>query len=107
MGAGGVSEGVIAACAIKALGGGMLGRLSPQSDDERAAVEAAGLGLQQILTCDQLVASNEIFFAATGITGGALLAGVRYGGRRAVTESLLLRCETGTRRFMHAEHVVE
>jgi fructose-1,6-bisphosphatase II len=107
MGAGGVSEGVIAACAIKALGGGMLGRLSPQSDDERAAVEAAGLDLQQILTCDQLVASNEIFFAATGITGGALLAGVRYGGRRAVTESLLLRCETGTRRFMHAEHVVE
>ena len=107
MGAGGVSEGVIAACAIKALGGGMLGRLAPQSDEERAAVEAAGLDVGEILTCDQLVASNEIFFAATGITGGTLLSGVRYGGRRAVTESLLLRCETGTRRTMRAEHLID
>ena len=107
MGVGGVSEGVIAACAIKALGGGMLGRLAPQSDEERAAIEAAGLDLQQILTCDELVTCPQIFFAATGITNGSLLSGVRYGGSRAVTESLLLRCETGTRRTMHAEHVVE
>jgi fructose-1,6-bisphosphatase II len=107
MGVGGVSEGVIAACAIKALGGGMLGRLAPQSDEERQAVEAAGLDRRQILTCDQLVNSNEIFFAATGITEGALMAGVRYRGDMAVTESLLLRSESGTRRFMHAEHLVE
>ena len=107
MGVGGVSEGVIAACAIKALGGGMLGRLAPQSDEEREAIEAAGLDRRQILTCDQLVNSNEIFFAATGITEGALMAGVRYRGDMAVTESLLLRSESGTRRFMHAEHLVE
>jgi fructose-1,6-bisphosphatase II len=107
MGVGGVAEGVSAACAIKALGGGMLGRLAPQSDEERAAVEAAGLDLQQILTCDELVTCNEIFFAATGITNGSLLSGVRYGGRRAATESLLLRCETGTRRTMRAEHLVD
>jgi fructose-1,6-bisphosphatase II len=98
---------VIAACAIKALGGGMLGRLAPQSEEEREAIEAAGLDRRQILTCDQLVNSNEIFFAATGITEGALMAGVRYRGNMAVTESLLLRSESGTRRFMHAEHLVE
>jgi fructose-1,6-bisphosphatase II len=107
MGIGGVSEGVIAACAVRALGGEMLGRLAPQSDEERAAIKAAGLDLKQILTCREMVDSNRIFFAATGITDGALLSGVRYRGNRAETESLLIRSETGTRRLMHAEHVVE
>lgn len=104
MGVGGVSEGVIAACAIKCLGGAMLGRLSPQSDDERAAIMEAGLNTRQILSCDQLVKGKQIFFAATGISDGRLLSGVRYHGNWAETESLVLRCETGTKRIIHAEH---
>jgi fructose-1,6-bisphosphatase II len=107
MGIGGVSEGVIAACAVKALGGGMLGRLAPQSDEEQAEVEAAGLDLDQILTCQGIVASDEIYFAVTGITDGSQLAGVRYMGAMAETESLVLRSETGTRRVIHAEHLLE
>lgn len=107
MGIGGVAEGVIAACAIKALRGGMLGRLAPQSEPERAGIEAAGLDLDRILSCDELVSSSQVFFAATGITEGTLLSGVRYHGDMAETESLVLRCETGTRRVIHAEHVVE
>ena len=107
MGTGGVPEGVIAACAIKALGGAMLGRLSPQSESERAAVAAAGYDLRNILSCDELIASDQIFFAATGITDGPLLNGVRYHGDRAETQSMVLRCDTGTRRIIYAEHNVE
>ena len=107
MGVGGVSEGVIAACAIKCLGGAMLGRLSPQSEEENAAVLEAGLDTRQILTCDQLVRGCEIYFSATGITNGALLSGIRYHGDWAESESLVVRCETGTRRIIHAEHRLE
>ncbi|MCI0393575.1 MAG: fructose-bisphosphatase class II family protein [Chloroflexi bacterium] len=106
MGIGGVSEGVIAACAVKALGGAMLGRLAPQSEEEKEAILAAGLDINRVLTSDELVASNEVYFAATGITSGPLLSGVRFLGRRAETHSLLLRAETGTRRFIQAEHLV-
>jgi fructose-1,6-bisphosphatase II len=106
MGIGGVAEGVIAACGVKALRGGMLGRLAPQSDEERAAIEAAELDTEQILTCHELVSSNEIFLAATGITDGALLSGVRYHGNQAETESLVLRAETRTRRTIHSEHLL-
>jgi fructose-1,6-bisphosphatase II len=104
MGVGGVSEGVIAACAIKCLNGAMLGRLAPQSKEEHAAIMEAGLDTRRILTCDQLVKGHDIFFAATGITNGRLLSGIRYHGNWAETESLVLRCETGTRRTIHAEH---
>lgn len=107
MGIGGAAEGIIAACAVKAMGGAMLGRLWLQSDSERAATEAAGLDSTQILTCDGLVADKQIFFAATGITDSPLLTGVRYQGTRAETESLVLRGETGTRRLIHAEHRFE
>jgi fructose-1,6-bisphosphatase II len=107
MGIGGVPEGVIAACAVKAMKGGMLGRLAPQSDEEWAAVRRSGLDADQILTCHELVSSDEIFFSATGITTGTLLSGVRYHGTKAGTESLVLRSETGTRRVIHAEHRVE
>jgi fructose-1,6-bisphosphatase II len=107
MGVGGVPEGVIAACAVKSIGGTMLGRLAPQSDAERQAVEAAGLDTRRVLTCDELVAGNEIIFAATGITDGPLLAGVRYHGNRAETQSLVLRCDTRTRRIIHAEHLIQ
>lgn len=104
IGIGGVPEGVTAACAVKAIGGGMLGRLAPQSKEEREAVEAAELDTRRILTCDELVAGNQIFFAATGVTDGALLRGVEYHGREARTHSLIIRSETGVRRIIHAEH---
>jgi fructose-1,6-bisphosphatase II len=107
MGIGGVPEGVTAACAVKAVGGAMLGRLAPQSSDELAAIESAGLDPKAILTHHQLVTSNQIYFAATGVTHGPLLNGVRYRGNIALTHSLLLRCETGTRRMIQAEHSIE
>lgn len=106
LGIGGVPEGVIAACAVKSLGGAMLGRLAPQSAAERAAVAAAGLDTRQVMTSSTLVSGSEVFFAATGITDGPLLAGVRYEAGRAETESLILRCQTGTRRRIHAEHLL-
>ncbi len=104
MGTGGIPEGVLTACATRAMGGGMLARLSPQSAAEREAVAATGLDARQILLCGELVASSEIYFAATGITDGALLSGVHYHGSEAETESLVVRGQTGTRRFIRAEH---
>ena len=107
MGVGGVPEGVISACAVKSLGGAMLGRLAPQSAAEREAVAAAGLDTRRVLTADELIAGDQVFFAATGITDGPLLAGVRYHGNRAETQSMVLRCDTHSRRMMYAEHVIE
>jgi len=104
LGIGGVPEGVTAACAVKAIGGGMLGRLSPQSEEERLALEAAQLDPKVILTCNQLVTSNQIFFAATGVTDGTLLHGVQYHGDEAQTQSLIIRSETGVRRTVHTSH---
>ncbi len=104
MGVGGVPEGVTAACAVRALGGAMLGRLAPQSREEKEAIEAAGLDPRRILTCNELVTSQEIFFAATGITPGTLLAGVEYRGNQAKTHSMVIRGETGTRRIIHTEY---
>jgi fructose-1,6-bisphosphatase II len=106
MGTGGVPEGLIAACAVKALGGAMLSRLAPQSEDERTRVSRAGLDVKRIFTCDELIHGNEIFFAATGITDGALLHGVRYQGNEGHTESLVLRCETGSRRIIQSVHQI-
>lgn len=107
MGIGGVPEGVIAASAVKSMGGTMLGRLAPQSDEERKAVLEAGLDTERILTCDNIVSSDEVFFATTGITDGPLLGGVRYKGQWAETHSLILRCETKARRYTTAEHYVD
>jgi fructose-1,6-bisphosphatase II len=107
MGIGGVPEGVVAACAVKALGGAMLGRLAPQSEAEREAVAAAGLDTGRILSSDELIKGDQLFFAATGITDGPLLAGVRYHGDRAETQSLVLRCDTRTRRLIKTEHIGE
>ena len=107
MGIGGVSEGVIAACAVRALGGAMLGRLAPQSEEEKEIIESAGFDTKKILTSDELVASDRIYFAATGITHSPLLGSIRYLGRRVETHSLLLRSETGTRRFIQGEHLLE
>ncbi len=106
MGIGGVPEGVIAACAIKSLGGAMLGRLAPQSNDEGVTLDEADTDQIKILSSDEMIASQKIFFAATGITDGRLLTGVRYRGRLAETHSIVLRGETRTRRIIHTEHVV-
>ena len=107
MGAGGAAEGVTAACAVKALGGGMLACIAPQSEAERAAVAAAGLDRKRILTCSDLVSSDQIFFVVTGITDGLLLKGAHFNGKRATTNSLILRSETRTRRTIVAEHLLE
>lgn len=107
MGAGGVSEGVIAACAVSALGGGMLGRLAPQDEGEKRAILEAGIDPEQILTCEELVSSDDVYFAATGITGGRLLRSIRYTGRFARTYSILLRASSGTIRFIEAEHALK
>lgn len=104
MGIGGVPEGVAAACAAKAMGGGMLGRLAPQSEEERRAIEAAGLEVRQVLSCNELVSSDQVYFAATGVTDGAILAGVEYQGRVARTHSLIIRCQTGVRRMIQTEY---
>lgn len=106
MGVGGVTEGVIAACAVKAMGGAMLGRLAPQSEAEREAVAAAGLDTRRVLSADELITGDELYFAATGITDGPLLNGVRYHGDRAKTQSMVLRCDTHSRRVIHAEHAL-
>lgn len=104
IGIGGVPEGVTAACAVRALGGAMLGRLAPQSEEEHKAILEAGLDTHRILTCNELVTSQKIFFAATGITSGVLLSGVEYKGREAKTHTLVIRGETGTRRMIFSDY---
>lgn len=107
MGIGGATEGVIAACAVKAMGGAMLARLAPQHAEETAAITAAGLDMRRILDCNDMVSGSQIYFVATGITDGPLLDGVRYHGNRAETHSLIMRSETHTRRLIHAEHLLD
>ena len=107
MGIGNYPEGLMAACAVKAGNGAMLGRLTPQSEAERKAVLEDGHDLRDIMTVDTLVAGQETFFAATGITDGSLLAGIRYHGTRATSHSLIMRGETHTRRLIEAEHLLE
>jgi fructose-1,6-bisphosphatase II len=103
-GIGGTPEGVIAACALKALGGEIIGRLWPRDDGERTAALDAGYDLGRVLTTDDLVAGDDVFFAATGITDGELLKGVRYWGDGASTQSLVMRSKSGTIRRVDATH---
>ena len=105
MGVGGAAQGVIAACATKSLNGAMLARLAPQSEKERDAIREAGLDEKRILTCSEMANTDEIFLSVTGITNSLLLSALRFHGIHAETYSLLIRSETGTRRFIHAEHV--
>src|SRR5574337_272570 len=104
MGIGGTPEGVIAACAVRALGGAMLGQLAPQKPGEREALLAAGLDLDRVLTERDLVSSDDVFFAATGITDGLLMQGVRYGDSGSTTHSIVMRGKSRTRRTIQAEH---
>ena len=101
---GGTPEGVISACAIKAMGGQILGRLKPQSVKELEALLEAGLDTKRILAVDDLVSSDDVYFAATGITPGQLLNGVRYESGRARTHSMVIRGLSGTIRFIEAIH---
>jgi fructose-1,6-bisphosphatase II len=107
MGIGGTPEGVVAACALKCLGGSMQGRLFPRNEDERRALLDSGYKLDQVLTLDDLVSGDDAFFAATGITDGALLRGVQYRKDRADTHSIVMRSRSGTVRFIEARHQLE
>jgi fructose-1,6-bisphosphatase II len=104
LGIGGTPEGIIAACAIKCLGGVIQGKLWPRDDAERQRAVEAGHDLGRILTTDELVASEDVFFAATGITDGELMSGVRYRGGGAATNSLVMRARSGTIRKIESEH---
>jgi fructose-1,6-bisphosphatase II len=104
MGTGGTPEGVLSACAIKGLGGQILARLDPQSYVEKEAINEAGIDLREVLTVNNLVRSEDCFFAATGISGGDFLRGVRYSAGHAVTHSLVLRGKTGTLRYVESYH---
>jgi fructose-1,6-bisphosphatase II len=103
LGIGGSPEGVITACAIKCLQGGMQARLQPRNDEERRAALDGGYDLDQILTTEDLVRSDA-FFAATGISDGDLLRGVRYRHEGATTESIVMRSHSGTVRIITAHH---
>ncbi len=104
-GIGGTPEGVISAAAIKCLGGQILGRLWPRDDGERKAAEEAGYEIERVLTVDDLVGGNDAFFAASGVTDGDLLQGVRYHpGEYATTESLVMRSRSGTVRRVSGRH---
>jgi fructose-1,6-bisphosphatase II len=107
IGIGGTPEGVVAAAALKCMGGAIHGRLSPRSDDERDQLLAAGLDPERILRTEDLVSGNDVFFAATGITDGSLLRGVRYWPDGATTYSLVMRSRSGTVRWVEAEHRFE
>jgi fructose-1,6-bisphosphatase II len=104
-GIGGTPEGVLSAAAIKCLGGEMLGRLWPRDDEEREAALDAGYDLERVLGVAELVSGEEVFFAATGVTDGDLLQGVRYlGDGHATTDSLVMRSRSGTVREVKARH---
>jgi fructose-1,6-bisphosphatase II len=106
-GIGGTPEGVISAAALKCVGGGIQGRLWPRNDEERAQLEDAGLPPDRVLTTDDLVAGDDVFVAATGVTAGSLLRGVRYLPNGAVTDSIVMRSRSGTSRRIEASHLLD
>jgi fructose-1,6-bisphosphatase II len=104
MGTGGTPEGVLAACALRAMGGNLVGRLSPRNDEERRLGAERGIDFARPLTIEDLVASEDVFFAATGITNGEMLRGVNYFAEGASTDSLVVRGLTGTTRRILSNH---
>jgi fructose-1,6-bisphosphatase II len=104
MGSGGATEGVIAACAVKALGGDMQGRLLLKDAEDRAKAAAEGYKEGTVLGIDDLCSGRNVFFASTGITHGDLLEGVRYDEHYAFTHSMVLRSQSGTMRFVEGYH---
>jgi fructose-1,6-bisphosphatase II len=106
VGIGGTPEGVISACALQCLGGAIFGRLYPRNDDERRLAREQGLDLEKVLTTDDLVSGQNVFFAATGVTDGELLRGVRFVRSEVLTQSLSMRSRSGAVRFIDARHQV-
>src|SRR5947208_11172046 len=106
-GIGGTPEGVISAAALKCVGGGIQGRLWPRDDEERQKLLDAGLDPARVLHTDDLVAGDDVFVAATGVTSGALLAGVQYSPEGAVTDSIVMRSRSGTVRRITARHALD
>ncbi|MEU1475579.1 class II fructose-bisphosphatase [Streptomyces sp. NPDC001668] len=104
LGIGGTPEGIISACAVKCLGGTIQGKLWPKDDEERARAIDAGHDLERVLTTDDLVSGENVFFVATGITDGELLRGVRYRSETATTDSIVMRSKSGTVRRIDSEH---
>ena len=107
MGIGGSPEAVISAAALKCMGGDMQCKLWPRNDQERQLAIEEGMDLDRVLTIDDLVQGDNVFFAATGITSGALLRGVRYFGGGATTQSLVMRSRSGTIRLINSRHRLE
>jgi fructose-1,6-bisphosphatase II len=107
MGIGGTPEGVISAAALKALGGAIQGRLYPRDDEERQLLIQEGFDIDRVLTTDDLVSGSDVFFAATGITDGSLLGGVKYWPDGATTYSMVMRSRSGTMRYVEAHHQFE
>jgi fructose-1,6-bisphosphatase II len=103
-GIGGTPEGVIAAAALKCLGGAIQGRLYPRNEEERRALVDGGYDIDKVLTNDDLVSGKDVFFAATGITTGDLLEGVKYWPDGATTYSMVMRSRSGTVRYVEAHH---
>ncbi|MEN3584986.1 class II fructose-bisphosphatase [Streptomyces sp. ZYX-F-203] len=104
LGIGGTPEGIISACAVKCLGGTIQGKLWPKDDEERERALDAGHDLDRVLTTDDLVSGDNVFFTATGITDGELLRGVRYRAETASTSSIVMRSRSGTVRRVDSEH---
>lgn len=104
LGIGGTPEGIISACAVKCLGGTIQGKLWPKDDEERQRAVDAGHDLDRVLTTNDLVSGENVFFVATGITDGELLRGVRYRSETATTESIVMRSKSGTVRQITSEH---
>jgi fructose-1,6-bisphosphatase II len=107
MGIGGTPEGVISAAAIKCMGGAIQGTLWPRNDEERQVLLDSGYDLDRVLTTDDLVSGEDVFVAATGVTSGALLRGVRVSAAGAETESIVMRSRSGTVRRIAAYHPSE
>ena len=107
MGIGGTPEGVVSAAALKCLGGAIQGKLYPRNDEERASLLTDGFDLDQVLDADTLAAGDDLFFAATGITDGYLLEGVRYWSDGATTFSMVMRSRSGTIRYVKSDHRFE
>jgi fructose-1,6-bisphosphatase II len=104
LGIGGTPEGIISACAVKCLGGTIQGKLWPKDGEERQRAVDAGHDLDRVLTTNDLVSGENVFFVATGITDGELLRGVRYRSETATTESIVMRSKSGTVRQITSEH---
>ncbi len=107
MGVGGTPEGIVAACAMKCMGGAIQAKLWPRDDAERAKALDAGHDLDRVLTTDDLVTGDNSFFVATGVTSGDLLRGVRYRSGGAYTQSIVMRSKSGTIRWIDSFHRLE